>query len=264
MRILLIGTTWQEQDQFSPNIITGGNIFHTARILSQFINPGQIDFITNTSPMIKEDIQKLTVNLHPLPSSTTPFYTYPLKFQNLDALFEEIPAKAYEEFIPLIQLATIIVVDLFRPELISLIYQHNPKALLIVDGISNQVGANLKKISLFPFLIKLNRHQTSTLVGNPIFTLDDLIDSRNLLKSWGLRRAIITLTKEGAYFFDDEMDGMQPAMVITRKSFNGAGNAFLAGIIYAIRITRDLSIITNQGLEKSGNYIRQQLERYPE
>lgn len=264
MRILLIGTSWHEEDQNSSSFVTGGNIYHTARFLSQMVNPGQIDLITNSSPLISADLEQLKVNLHLLPTSTTPIFSLPMKFQNLEKLTNELPISSFESFAAIIQLASIIVIDLIRPELISFVNQINPKALLIVDAISPNITQNLKKISLLPFLVKMNRPQAATLVGNPIFSVEDLVDSRNLLKSWGIRRAIITLTKEGAFFFDEDIDGMQPAMVITRKTFSLAGNAFLAGVIYAIRITRDLSIITNQGLEKSANYIRQQVEHFPE
>lgn len=260
MHIVLMGFTWAYGEESTHPRGLRGHMVQTASFLAQWIAPDHISLLTNHNDVTQPFLSKLPYQTHTFFFRETPQQSSTQL--DLPAEIKSYPDHWPESWVPLIKQATLIVVDLFRPDWIRQIVQINPHAALILEGSSWNLPWATRHVGHWATLLKINRLQAADIVGFPIFTVEDMIAAQMHLKSLGVTRGIITLTKEGAFYFDPNSEGLQPARVLTRKSFPLSGDAFLAGVIYAFRVTRDMAIITNQGLEKSGSYIRQQIPQY--
>lgn len=141
----------------------------------------------------------------------------------------------------LIKRSDIIVIDAALPDtIIDHILNIAQNSRIYVDPVSTNKAKSIKgKLSKFDTL-KCNILEASYLSDIAIVDKLTLETAGLKLIQQGLKNVFITLGKDGVYYQNKENQGYLPSYAHTIKNATGAGDAFMAGIIYGA--INDLSI----------------------
>lgn len=260
MKVLFVGRILI--DQYIDKRKFGGNVLNQASILSKLIDPSNIHLISSISladSSLIEYIKELNISFYNIEANTTPIIKYnkankviDVNLYDLDSSFNQDTISKYDD---VIKKASIIVCDLGNKGIVEHIIKVNPKAKLIIEPISAYYVKNLTyKICSKTYLFKGNKEEVSTLTNTQIKNKDDCFVVVDRLKLLGLKRAFITLDKKGSYYFDEHTIGYKETKLVTNKIIVGAGDIFLAGIIYALRITQDIDILADYANRTFNNF----------
>jgi fructose-1-phosphate kinase PfkB-like protein len=251
VKILFVGRILK--DHFTNKTRIGGNVLNQASTLAKLIEPTSIHLISSVSPKdqdIFDYINELKINFYNVETSTTPIIKYDknnkVEEVNLYNLMQDFTKEKVSNFNNIIKEASIIVCDLGNKEIVEHVIKINPKAKLIIEPISLHHVSDLNyNILNRTFLFKGNKDEVSKLTQIEIKNKEDCFKAVDCLKIMGVRRAFITLDKKGSYYFDEHVIGFKESKLVSQKTIVGAGDIFLAGIIYALRITQDMDILAD-------------------
>ncbi|MDD3383392.1 MAG: PfkB family carbohydrate kinase [Bacilli bacterium] len=267
MKITFVGRVLMSFNKMNGTSKTGGSIFNILENLTHLMSPSEMTLICPLSDdsngqKIMEDISFLNINFYPFHISKTPTITYvsqnEIDFQ-LYELEKEFIVDKIKTYTDKIKDSEIFVVDLQSPETIKYLQKISPKAIFVVVVSSRYLVNNLELISFKKSIIKFTRAEASSYCLHPIKDMQDCYEVEEILKRKGINSAIITLDRDGCFYFDNMQSGFHKAEVITDKKYFTAGDAFVSGMIYALRITKDISILAKQGIEKSANSIKKEI-----
>jgi fructose-1-phosphate kinase PfkB-like protein len=131
-------------------------------------------------------------------------------------------------------------------------------------------SALAQAIGTRPYLVKINQHEASTLLGWPVNTPAEAIKAASEIQSRGVRVVVITLGKKGAVGLD--VTG-QPfgwrAPSASSISPVGSGDSFLAGLVVGLAKEQSLENAVRLGITAgaantlqigAGNFERTQVE----
>ena len=116
-------------------------------------------------------------------------------------------------------------------DLLGIAADRGAKTALDADG---DIVAQVLAGGAAPNLLKLNDHEASRLLGAPIEGADAALDAARMLRSWGVDHVVITRGAEGCVAATSEGDFRVPAPFVEVNSAVGAGDAFLAGLLFAL------------------------------
>lgn len=114
-------------------------------------------------------------------------------------------------------------------EFITRTYSHLP---IFVDTVSTSKCTKIKDILGRFEGIKLNKYEAETLSGIKIENLDDAKKSCEYFINEGVKNVFITLSSDGVYCANNEISLHIKGVEIDIVNATGAGDAFMAGIIY--------------------------------
>jgi len=133
-----------------------------------------------------------------------------------------------------INLSDFIVADTNISEDAIRYLMENSTAPLLIDGVSttkaHRVTNALKRCKL-PFLhsLKLNLKEALAVTATATYA-----EAAQQLLNWGVAHVYITLGSEGVYCRDAAEEWLYPALPGDVVNTTGAGDAFLAGVVYAL------------------------------
>lgn len=114
-------------------------------------------------------------------------------------------------------------------EFITRTYSHLP---IFVDTVSTSKCTKIKDILRRFEGVKLNKYEAETLSGIKIENLDDAKKSCEYFINEGVKNVFITLSSDGVYCANNEISLHLKGVEIDIVNATGAGDAFMAGIIY--------------------------------
>jgi 1-phosphofructokinase family hexose kinase len=123
--------------------------------------------------------------------------------------------------------------DNFYADLVTLVHNCGARTLLDTSGIPLQLG-----LASHPFLVKPNAVEAATLTGYPVATLVEARTAAHFLLHNGAHIVALSMGAQGmilAYKHDSQVITLQavpPQVQVLHPT--GAGDALLAGIIYAL------------------------------
>ncbi len=189
---------------------------------------------------IKQSSKDLGLNLSVIESEKTPMYFCVMDESNEDlvsvAVMKEIKKLTIDEIIKrkhLIDSADLVVIDTNLSEETFAYVCENIQKPLFVDAISTQKVVKISKYLHHIHTLKLNAMEAEMLTGMTFETMDDLNDMGDFLIQAGVKQVLITLGAVGAYYADQEHAMFRNAIPVDVKNGTGAGDAFIAGAIYA-------------------------------
>lgn len=98
------------------------------------------------------------------------------------------------------------------------------------------------------FLVKPSRREFEALVGRPL-DVDELVrEAEGLVRSGAAENVAITMGEEGAILVDRQGSLVSPAISVEACSAVGAGDGFLAGMVYGFATGRDSRTAFRAGL----------------
>lgn len=160
-----------------------------------------------------------------------------------------------------LQEASIALAYLSDDEMIRSAIKVNPNCIWIIDAFSEIDALKAKRYLANTFAYKFNRFQAEAFASIKIKSIEDCRICRKAMLDKGMKRAFITLNKDGVYFFDLDHDGIMLSETITRHTFKEAGDAFVAGILYGLTFARSIDFLAKQGIELSAHYINHTLKK---
>jgi pseudouridine kinase len=130
--------------------------------------------------------------------------------------------------------AEAIVVETNMPEIaIDWLLAQEWEVPLYLDPVSVSLSAKVRgKLAGFQVL-KANKRQAEALLGKPITTRSELQAAARHFLAQGLEQVYLTLGSEGAYAASQQGELFLPAAKVQVSNTTGAGDAFLAGVLWA-------------------------------
>lgn len=189
---------------------------------------------------IKDSSDQVGLKLEIIESEQTPMYFSVMDEHHEDlvsvAVMKEIELltqSKIEKHLDLIQSADVVVMDTNLSEETFGYLCNQISKPIFVDAISTQKVVKIKKYLKYIHTIKLNSMEAEILTGMTFESIDDLNDMGDFLIQAGVKQVLITLGAVGAYYADKEHAMFRNAIPVQVKNATGAGDAFIAGAIYA-------------------------------
>jgi pseudouridine kinase len=104
---------------------------------------------------------------------------------------------------------------------------------VFLDPVSIKRSRKIKKILSFFDTLKLNRHEAEYLSGMVIRNREDLEKAGEFFMNEGVKNVFITLSKDGVFYRSAEKSGFLASPDVHVVNATGAGDAFMAGIVYS-------------------------------
>ena len=267
MKILLIGKISLDTSREELSAI-GGSIFHITANLCSLLPKNLIKIIyplanDDNSKIIANAVKILGIAHHKIQISNTPTYSYDENGAIIEQDFDLYKQFSIEKLASLhdeISNIDIIISDLNFVEALNYIRKLNPTAKVFIDATSAKKVQALDLIDLNNTIIKFNREQASQLAFKHIFDVSDCFEVRETLLKKRISKALITLDKDGCYFYENNHQGFIRAEVVTNKKYYHAGSAFLAAAVHAYTLSPDLEFMAHQGIKKSAQQIGKEIE----
>ena len=267
MKILLIGKISLDINREELSAI-GGSIFHITANLCSLLPKNLIKIIyplanDDNSKIIATAVKTLGIAHHKIQISKTPTYSYDENGAIIEQDFDLYKQFSIEKLASLhdeISNIDIIISDLNFVEALNYIRKLNPTAKVFIDATSAKKVQALDLIDLNNTIIKFNREQASQLAFKHIFDVSDCFEVRETLLKKRISKALITLDKDGCYFYENNHQGFIRAEVVTNKKYYHAGSAFLAAAVHAYTLSPDLEFMAHQGIKKSAQQIGKEIE----
>jgi len=267
VKILLIGKISLDTSREELSAI-GGSIFHITANLCSLLPKNLIKIIyplanDDNSKIIANAVKILGIAHHKIQISNTPTYSYDENGAIIEQDFDLYKQFSIEKLASLhdeISNIDIIISDLNFVEALNYIRKLNPTAKVFIDATSAKKVQALDLIDLNNTIIKFNREQASQLAFKHIFDVSDCFEVRETLLKKRISKALITLDKDGCYFYENNHQGFIRAEVVTNKKYYHAGSAFLAAAVHAYTLSPDLEFMAHQGIKKSAQQIGKEIE----
>jgi len=147
----------------------------------------------------------------------------------------------------IIKNSKLVVVDTNIPiEVMEYLLSNHKDTVFFLDTVSTKKALKIKDIIGCFHTIKPNKMEAEILTGIKINKDEDLERSAEYLLNKGVKRVFISLGKNGVYFKDGNTSGRIIPPKIEVINATGAGDAFIAALVY--------SYINNYDIEYSGRF----------
>lgn len=134
----------------------------------------------------------------------------------------------------ILQKATCIVLDTNMPksvlDYVATNYSHQK---LFLDAVAGSKALRAKDILEHLYLLKVNRLEAEILSGLKINKPNDILKLADFFHQKGVKNICITLGSDGAFYSNTIMNGYIEPQKTTIINTNGAGDAFMSGIIFS-------------------------------
>ena len=151
---------------------------------------------------------------------------------DMDICDEMTPA-FFEARLSLINEASLLVADANLPEDSLVFLAEHIRVPLFIDPVSVIKSARLSRIPGRIHTLKPNRAEAERLSGMPVTNRDEALAAAKKLLETGIRRVFITLGGGGILAADEKERLFSEPLPGNVKGLTGAGDAFMAGLVFA-------------------------------
>ena len=137
--------------------------------------------------------------------------------------------------------ADVIVADANIPEASAAYLAEHCRAPVFADPVSTRKAAKLKPVLGKIHTLKPNRMEAELLSGIRITDGESLRKAARALLDTGLKQVFISLGKDGLYAAGQEGERIQPCCPARVRNTTGAGDAFMAALVWAWMEGKDLA-----------------------
>lgn len=127
----------------------------------------------------------------------------------------------------------------------------NVKVPIFIDTVSIKKTEKLMDCLYNVYSLKPNIREAEILSGTKIKGKDDLSNAANIILNKGVKKLYISLGADGVYYTDGIMEGILPSITDEIINTTGAGDSFLAGVIWASLNGYDIKECAKAGLSAS-------------
>lgn len=135
----------------------------------------------------------------------------------------------------------IIVLDTGLPtEVIEYILMNFKDSKIFLDPVSIKKARKVMDTIGKFHTIKLNKLEAEYLSNIKIKNEDDLDETSRYFMDKGVKRVFITLGKKGVFYREGDYKNLLPSPAINVVNATGAGDAFMAGVVYCSLLGKDI------------------------
>jgi pseudouridine kinase len=127
----------------------------------------------------------------------------------------------------------------------------NVKVPIFIDTVSIKKTEKLMDCLYNVYSLKPNIREAEILSGTKINGKDDLSNAANIILNKGVKKLYISLGADGVYYNDGINEGILPSITDEIINTTGAGDSFLAGVIWASLNGYDIKECAKAGLSAS-------------
>ena len=165
-----------------------------------------------------------------------------LAVSDMDDLDKNITIEYLESIKNIIKNAKLITIDaVIKREIFEYLIKNFPDKKLLCDAVSVKKAENIKGLEKHIYALKLNSNEASFLLDKDISTIEDGLEAVSRFIDIGVSEIYITFAEKGICYASKKT---KPAHLNAPKvnilNASGAGDAFMAGIIYSIYNNFDL------------------------
>lgn len=149
-------------------------------------------------------------------------------------IFENMGIDFIKKKAHIIKNAKLGVIDTNLPEnVIEYILTTYKDVEFFLDTVSTRKADKVKDLIGLCHTIKPNRIEAEVLTGIELNGPEDLRRASQILINKGVRRVFISLGEEGIYYADKQMGRLLPSPRVNVINATGAGDAFMAALVYS-------------------------------
>jgi pseudouridine kinase len=160
---------------------------------------------------------------------------------------KEITPEYLEKNLTLLNGAQLVVVDANIPAESIAFLAEQVQVPIFADPVSVTKAEKFRPVLGKLHTLKPNKLEAELLSGIPIHTDEDLVAATKALLSTGLHRVFISLGTEGVWAADQNEMLKLPCYPTQVRNATGAGDAFVAGLVWAYLKGSDLRTSTMAG-----------------
>ncbi len=128
------------------------------------------------------------------------------------------------------------VPDDFYAQIIGILQPRGIRVLLDTSGTALRLGAEAR-----PFLVKPNADEAAAFTGHPVETRDDALHAARAFLERGITQVALSLGAGGLLLATNDAAVFATPPNVPVKNVTGAGDALLAGLVYAMERTMPLA-----------------------
>ncbi len=165
------------------------------------------------------------------------------------SIFDELQPDFILSKLPHIADADLIVLETnFSEEILKTIVEHLPQHRYVLDTVSGVKSLRALPILEHLYILKTNLIEAEMMSGLPSKTDEDIENLVRWFLKKGVKNVFITLGENGVYYGNKE--GIHHQKAIHSKVVNtiGAGDSFVAGLIYADSLKKDIHTCAFYGM----------------
>ncbi len=163
------------------------------------------------------------------------------------SIFDQFSLAFIKKKQAILQKATCIVLDTNMPKVIlDEVARNYPHKKLFLDAVAGSKALRAKDTLAYLYALKVNRLEAEILSGIKITQKKNLTKIATNFHKIGVKNLCVTLGDAGVFYSNAQMSGFIKPQKTTVVNTNGAGDAFMAGLIFA-----DLQ---NNSLKKSAQF----------
>jgi len=164
-------------------------------------------------------------------------------------LYDDISEDFILSKIEVINSSDFIVLETNMPEEILItIVEKLPNKKYILDTVSGKKTLKAKNILHNLYIIKTNLLEAQMLSNIEVNTDDDLYKIVQYFLDKGVENVFITLGKDGVIYGNKNLINKKKSIISEVKNTIGAGDAFLAGVVYGNVLGLDIHKVANYGM----------------
>ena len=166
-------------------------------------------------------------------------------------ILDKLDERFFKDKFEVINGAKCVVLDTNLGDILGYLIKHIT-APVFLDTVSAQKTEICKKYIKDLFFVKPNKVEAEALLGLRIKTDKDVENAAKKILALGNKNVIISLGEKGAYYDNGTDSGFLPSVSDNIVSTTGAGDAFMAAVIYGYMKGLSLGNSARLGLEASG------------
>jgi len=133
----------------------------------------------------------------------------------------------------ILQKAKCIVLDTNMPKaILDQVADNYHSQKLFLDAVAGSKALRAKDVLEYLYVLKVNQLEAEILSGLKINKTSDVYKLANYFHKIGVKNVCITLGSKGAFYSNAEMSGSIKPQKTSVVNANGAGDAFMAGLIF--------------------------------
>lgn len=147
---------------------------------------------------------------------------------------DAFPLKHVQQQAQRIEHAQAIVLDAALPDdILAFLFKHYAHKAMFVDPVSVAKAHSLPPHLARIHTLKCNALEAEFLSGIPVKDENDVVRAAAQLKVFGIQQVFITLGERGVYVHTPTHQNFVRVEPIQARNVTGAGDAFMAGLVYA-------------------------------
>ena len=166
-------------------------------------------------------------------------------------IYDNVTSSFLENRLHIINASRALIVDTNIPKNSLDYLMGNTKVPIFIDTVSTKKTEKIKDSIHNVYALKPNINEVEILSGIKIIDEDDLKEATDIILKKGVKQIYVSLGSDGVYYTDGINKNKLPTITDTIVNTTGAGDSFLAGVVWAFLQDYTIEMCAKAGLSAS-------------